>query len=183
MPLGLNPDQSGQAIALMVLTPIAPGREEDLRAYLEGLRVPDSPLARLPRTHFGRWVIVPRFVSDPSQPKEEPLGCQYLLFSATLDGPLDTWLDELCDRLVPEATEIWGRCVGCPEPASGPRLKAYLLHNRIRTGQFVAAYPDATVTRVKASLRVRERMIAFAVRAQGMAPAELKSAFDAEFGS
>jgi hypothetical protein len=176
----LDPDRSGQACALTLLTPIVPGREDALRAYLEGL---DAPLARLPRTHFGRWVIVPRFVSDPTQPKEEPLGCQYLLFSATLDAPLDTWLDALCERLAPEAAEIWGRCVGCPEPPSGRGLKAYLLHNRIRTGQFVAAYPDATVMRVKESLSLRAQVIAFAVRAQGMAPAELQSAFREAFGA
>lgn len=163
----------------MALTPILPGREDALRAYLEAL---DAPLASLPGTHFGRWVIVPRFVTDPAQPKEEPLGCQYLLFSATLDAPLDRWLDALCDRLAPEAAEIWGRCVGCPTPVSGGALRAYLLHNRIRTGQFVAAYPDAPVTRVHAILRRREQLIAFAVRAQGMAPAELRSAFVEAFG-
>src|SRR3712207_417855 len=142
----LSADRAGQACAVTVLTPIVPGQEDALRAYLEGLDVRDSPLARLERTHFGRWVIVPDFARDPAQPT---LGIQYLLFTAGPDGPLESWLDELCDRLAPEAAEIWGRCVGCPTPSSGRGLKAYLLHNRIRTGQFVAAYPNATVRRVK----------------------------------
>ena len=177
----LSGDRAGQAYALTVLTPIRPGRERELREYLDSLPPSDSPLNRLPRTHFARWVIVPDLPNDPAQPKEDHLGCQYLLFTSNFDGPLDSYLDELCERLAPEAREIWGRCVGCPDPATGRALKGYLLHNQIHTGQFVAAYPNATVAAVKAALELRERAIDFAVRAQAMAPAELLRAFREEF--
>ncbi len=172
---------AGQAFALTVLTPIMPGSEDALRAYLEQLPRGGSPLAKLPRTHFGRWVIVPEIVNDPEQPSDDHLSCQYLLFTSNFDGSLDSYLDELCSRLAPEAREIWGRCVGCPATAAGAELKAYLLHNQIDTGFFVAAYPDATVTKVKDSLRTRERMIEFAVRAQAMEPSELQRSFREEF--
>jgi hypothetical protein len=174
---------SGQAYALTVFTPIVPGSESELRTYLEGLRAHGSPLARLPRTHFGRWVVVEDFTSEREQPKEDHLPCPYLLFTSNFDGDLDSYLDELCERLAPEAKEIWGRCIGCPESAAGAELKAYLLHNRIPTGVFFAAYPNATVSKVKESLLLRERMIAFAIRAQGLEPAELLPAFTAEFAT
>ena len=67
----LNPNVSGQAYALMVLTPITPGREQELRDLLEGYTEASSPLARLPRTHFGRWVILDDFVRDATQPKPD----------------------------------------------------------------------------------------------------------------
>ena len=176
-------NKAGQAYALMVLTPIAPGKEPELRAYLDGLRdAPGgSPLARLKRTHFGRWVIVPDFVNDPAQPREEHLGGPYLVFTSNLDGPLETYLDELCAELAPEAREIWGRCVGCPPSAAGDELKRYLLHNQIDTGFFVSAYPQATVPKVHACLDTRERLIDFAVRAERMSPLQLRSAFLKEF--
>lgn len=177
----MSSNVAGQAFALTVLTPIAPGSEDALRTYLEKLHDAGSPLAKLPRTHFGRWVIVPDIVNDPKQPREDHLSCQYLLFTSNFDGPLDSYLDELCSRLAPEAREIWGRCVGCPATAAGPELKAYLLHNQIDTGYFVAAYPDATVSAVKRSLRTRERLIEFAVRAQAMEPSELQRSFREEF--
>lgn len=178
-------NQAGQAYALMVLTPIAPGEEPALRAYLEGLRdrAEQSPLAKLGGTHFGRWVIVPDFVNDPAQPKEDHLGGPYLVFTSNFDGPLDPYLDELCAKLAPEAKEIWGRCVGCPPEASGPALKRYLLHNQIDTGFFVSAYPQATVPEVRACLDTRDRLIDFAVRAERMEPHELRAAFVAEFAS
>jgi hypothetical protein len=172
---------SGQATAFMALTPIRPGSEAELRAYLDALPRADSPFARLTGTHFARWVIIPDWINDPSQGREDHLGGPYLIFTSNFDGPLDPYLDELCVKLAPEAREIWGRCVGYPPQATGPEFKAYLLHNKIDTGFFVAAYPHATVPQVKAALAAREQLIAFALRTQGMAPAELQRAFGEEF--
>ena len=171
---------AGQAYALMVMTPIVPGEEAPLRRYIESFPQDASPLARLPRTHFARWVIVPDFVHDPEQPAPDPLGCQYLVFTSNFDGPLETYLDNLCERLGPEAREIWGRCAGCEKDASPADLKAYLLHNQVDTGFFVAAYPDASVAKVKQALATREKLIDFAERAQAMDPAALRRAFDEE---
>jgi hypothetical protein len=109
------------------------------------------------------------------------LGCAYLLLSATLDGDIDTYLDDLADLLDEEAQHIWGSCVGAPQPARGAALKRYLLHNQLATGLFFSAYPDATVPRVRSSLHDRDRTIAFAVRAQAIAPLERQRAFLEEF--
>lgn len=176
--MSLDPNRDGQTYALTVMTPITPGEEDRLRAYLEGLS--PSPLATLARTHFGRWVIVPEFVTDPSQPHDDPLECALLIFSVSFDGPRDSYLDELCERMAEPAREIWGRCVGSGS-ASGAELKAYLLHNQIRTALFVAAYPAATVRTVKHCVDLRERMISFATRSQAMSPRELRSAFFEQF--
>jgi len=179
--VNLDPDRSGQASALTVLTPIQAGAQDDLRRYLEGLRATGSPLARLPRTHFGRWVIVADFVGDDERTPDH-LATPYLLFTASFDGPMDTYLDELCDALATEATEIWGRCAGAPQPPAGPALKAYLRAHHVKTGFFVAAYPQATVGQVRAALAQREAVIAFARAAQGMDPAQLQAAFLEQVG-
>ena len=175
---------SGQAYAFMAMTPVKPGEERPLAEYLRGLRGRGpSPLARLPRTHIARFVIVPDFYNDPTwkQPHEEHLDLNYLIFTSNLDGDIDSYLDELCEKLAPESKEIWGRCVGCPESASGPALKTYLEHNQIDTGIFFAAYGHATVGQVKHALREREKMIAFAIAAQGRDPEALHKAFLDEF--
>jgi len=176
---------AGQAYAFMAMTPVKPGEEGALAEYLHALRGRGpSPLAKLPRTHLGRFVIVRDFHNDPAwKPRcEEHLDLPYLIFTSNFDGDLDSYLDELCEKLDPEAKEIWGRCVGCPERAQGAALKAYLEHNQIHTGIFFAAYGDATVGTVRQSLRQRERMIEFAVASQGLEPEELQRAFLEEFG-
>jgi hypothetical protein len=174
---------AGQMYALTVFTPIVPDRLQELRDYLAGLPREPSPLGRLGAAHFARWVVVPDFISDPSQPRKDHLPTPYLLFSATLDGQLDAFLDDLCQQLAEEVQAIWGCCEGAPTPASGPALRDYLKHNQIDTGLFFAAYPDATVQQVRSALDARAKTIALAVRTQGMRPEQLRRAFLEEFGS
>jgi hypothetical protein len=169
--------------ALTVFTPIVPDRLQELRDYLASLPRDSSPLGRLGAAHFARWVVVPDFISDPSQPREERLPAPYLLFSATFDGRLDAFLDDLCEQLAEEAQAIWGCCEGAPTPAGGAALGDYLTHNQIDTGLFFAAYPDATVDQVREALDTRARTIELAVRGQGMGAEELQRAFVEEFGS
>ncbi|MEA2195429.1 MAG: hypothetical protein QOG42_1863 [Solirubrobacteraceae bacterium] len=172
-----------KAYFLMVLTPIRPGEEDALRAYLEGLASgarDRSPLARLPRTHIGRWMILPDMPHDPAAPHDH-LDLAYLLFTSAFDGDLDSYLDELVFALAPEAPEIWGRCVGCPEPAAGAALKGYLEHNQLDAGFFFAAYGEAGVADVTRALDKRARLTALLLRTQGMDPADVQQELVREF--
>jgi len=173
---------SGQAYGFLAITPIEQGEIEALRTFIESLSA-TRPFDRVKGTHMARLVIVEDFNNKPSykQRKEEHLANPMLCFSSNFDGDLDSYLDRLCAELADEAPQIWGRCIGCPDDAKG--LKAYLKHNQIDCGFYYAAYGAATVEQVKLSLDQRERLMAFATRAQGMAPAELQQAFTEEFAS
>jgi hypothetical protein len=178
-----SPNVAGHSYALMVLTPIRASEQDALAAYLAALPRDDSPLARLPRTHMARLLIVPEMPVAPGRRDlEDPLGDPYLLFTSTFDGDLDSYLHELADALAPEADAIWGRCIGCPQPARGAALKAYLGRNQIDSGVVFAAYGDASVARVRGALHKRERLIDLAIRAQDMKPAARRQAFLEEFG-
>jgi len=173
----------GKAYFLMVLTPIRSGEEDALRSYLEGLggdADERSPLARLGRTHIGRWMILPDMPHDPAAPHDH-LDMPYLLFTSAFDGDLDSYLDELVFALAPEAGEIWGRCVGCPDPAAGAALKRYLKHNQLDSGFFFAAYGESTVADVTRALDKRTRLTAFVLRTQAMDPAARQEEFVREF--
>lgn len=179
-----SPNESGQAYGFLAMTPIKAGEEEALKTYLQGfLDRGERPFDKVPRTHMARFVIVNDFFNDPryKQGKAEHLAIPALCFSSNFDGDLDSYLDGLVEGMADEAPEIWGRCIGCPDDADG--LKAYLEHNQIDCGFFYAAYGQATVGKVKASLDQRDRLMAFATRAQGMDPAELQQAFIKEFPS
>jgi hypothetical protein len=177
-----SPDVSGQAYAFLAMTPVLPGERSALAEHLRGLGGNGrGPFARLGRTHFARLLVVDDFHHDRTwgQRHEDHLDLPYLVFSACLDGELDSWLDELAVALAPEVPQIWGRCVGGPAEPSG--LKAYLLHNRISTGLFFAAYGGATVEQVRASLATQSRLVGFARRAQAIPPQDLQRAFLGEF--
>jgi hypothetical protein len=170
--------------SLMVLTPIRPGLEDELRAYLKALPRDDSPLARSERTHMARLLIIDDMPVPPDRPDlADALDGAYLLFTSNFDGDLDSYLAELCERLAPEAAEIWGRCIGCPDPPEGAALKAYLGRNQLQSGFAFAAYGDASVAQVRSALDKRARLADFVIRAQDMDPAKRRKAFLEEFGS
>ncbi len=175
---------AGKTYALMVLTPIKPGMDAELRAYLEGIAAAgESPLARLPRTHLARLMIVPDMPVAPGSGVQDPLDGPYLMFTANFDGDVDSYLDELAQQLVPEAQEIWGRCIACPQPAEGAALKAYLWRNQLNSGVVFAAYGQASVAQIRGALDKRARLADFVVKAQDMAPEQRRKAFLEEFGS
>ena len=177
-----SPNIAGRTYSLMIWTPIQPGREADLRAYLEGLDKDDSPLAKVPRTHMARWIVIPDMPVAPGTDLHDPLGTQFLLFTSNFDGDVDSYLRELVELIPDEAAQIWGHCIGCPQPAEGAALKAYLHRNQVDSGVVFAAYGNASVGHVKRALDKRARLIDFAVRAQDMQSGERRAAFLQEFG-
>jgi hypothetical protein len=141
--------------------------ERSLRAALA--RVPDegqSPLARLPGTHFARWVVMPDLGDGPQ-----------LLFSVTHDRSDDDYVQQIAAHLADEADEIWGHCEGYPGAAHKPAFVEYREKHRVRTNLFVSAYPRATLAEVLEGLELRQRLGDFAPRAQSMGPEELQTAF------
>ena len=179
-------NRSGQAYGFLAMTPIKPGEEDDAarptsRAFASAA---SGRFRSVPRTHMARFVIVDGLQQQAAykQRKEEHLAIPTLIFSSNLDGDLDSYLDELAEGIAPTRR----RDLGALHRRPGGRrraLKDYLKHNQIDCGFFYAAYGQATVPKVKASLDQRERLMAFATRTQGMEPAELQQAFIEEFAS
>ncbi|MDP1848554.1 MAG: hypothetical protein Q8K79_12245 [Solirubrobacteraceae bacterium] len=172
-------DRNGQATALNIFTPIRPGEEEALHAFLAALpRGAGSPLARSTRTHFARWVIIDRLPTECIK-KPDRLRRNQLLFTSSFDGDKRTYLEDLMDVLTEQIPEIWGRCEGCP---AGPaELVGWLLDHSVKSSFFVAAYNQSTVHDVRNALAAREQTLAFALRAQDMDAEQRLRAFREAF--
>lgn len=171
---------AGRSYLLVVLTPVEPGRADELRAMLAAMRDDASPLARSPRTHFARWIVLDDMPAPPGV--ADPLDGPYLLFTSNFDGDLTTYMDELVACASPQLGEVYRHCVGCPRPAEGAALKAYIGCNQIDAGVVFAAYGEASVREVLTALDKRARLVDFVVRAQDMEPAQRRDAFLREFG-
>lgn len=169
--------------ALVVLTPIVPGEEGELTRYLDALPTgADSPLARLEGTHLGRWVVIPQLVYQGPPQKRDELKSQYLLFTAHFDGDLDGWIDDMCAQMGGEADAIWGHCVAYPGSADPSGAKRYFRHNQLKANLHFPGYPGASVQAVRDALKLRTRVVDFAVRAQRMDASQLQDAFRQTFG-
>jgi hypothetical protein len=174
-------DISGQAQALSVLTAIRDGRESALARYLNGLGSGHaSPLASVPATHFARWLVIGDVVYEGTGSREH-LNCGQLLFTANFDGDLAAYLESLRIGLGQSADAIWGHCHGYPGSDDAARFAGYLRAHQVESSLFFAAYGDRTVSEVNDSLAIRQKLIDFAVRAQGLPPADLQAAFAESF--
>jgi hypothetical protein len=123
----------GQAIAITVFSAVKPlGRLWLPLVFWFATTFPraSGTLARLSFIHSARWTLIRKIPFNGPPQRQEKLNYPHLFFESNFNGPLDPYLDELCVKLAPEARDIWGRCVGCPPEATGPQLKAYLLHNK-----------------------------------------------------
>ena len=81
-----------------------------------------------------------------------------------------------------QADAIWGRCEGYPGAADSDRFVRYLLAHQVQTSLFFAAYGEQTVEQVRGNLDARQRLVDFALRAQGLERQHWRDAFLAGFG-
>jgi hypothetical protein len=165
----------GAAYSLTVVVPIVGGLEDAARAAIDSLPVgPDSPLARLGGLHFSRIHIVSELVfQGPQQRHRDPLQASQLVFTSTVDGELEPYLE----ALRPIADTWWQFCAGYPGSADGAAFARWVRDHQIDSSLFASAHPEATVPSVLDSLALRERIIDFAVAARDLDPAELQRRF------
>ena len=176
--MGASRNRVGTAYALTVFTPILPGHEDQLRAHLEGLpEGAGSALARLDQLHTSRLQIFDHLVHQGAGQKPDRLKSNYLVFTASFDGDLDDFLDAICEHLAPEADAVWGHCAGYPGTSDRAAFKHYIADHQSHTNLFASAYPNASVSEVRESLALRDRVVDFAADAQGLDAAVLKERF------
>jgi hypothetical protein len=172
----------GGAYALTTFARVLPGRADELEAYLAELpRGAASPFARLDVLHVARVQLLRSLVHQgPKQRHTDFLQNAHLVFTSTIDGDLDPYLDALAER-VPECDEWWGRCAGYPGREDPSAFRGYVRSIQARPGLFQSAMPDASVVEVREALTLRERVVDFAVEAQGLDAAALQARFRSAF--
>lgn len=178
----MNGNRVGTAYALTTFARILPGKADELEAYLAAMpKGAESPFARLDTLHIARIQIFRALVHQgPAQKHTDTLQNAHLVFTSTIDGDLDPYLDALAER-VPEAHEWWGRCSGYPGRSDVAAFRAWVRSNQVDTSLFQSAIPTATVGDVREALALRERVIDFAVEAQGLDAAALQERFRSTF--
>ncbi len=172
---------NGTAYALTLFTAIVPGHEEAVREVIEQLpRGPASPIARLGTVHTSRLQIFDELVHQGPSQTPDKLNNRYLIFTAAFDGALEPFLDSLIDRL-PECDSWWRHCVGYPGLAERAAFKRWIRHNQVHTSLFAVNSPNRSVSEVTESLALRDKVLDFAISAQGLGAADLQARFRQAF--
>jgi hypothetical protein len=176
-------DRSGRVEALTAFLPINAGHESALAQLLDALPLREgSPLARVAGTHFARFVVLDAPVYEGPPQRRDSWKAARLLFTSNFDGPLERYLERLRTALGADGDAVFGRCAGYPGSEDARRWGEWLLRHRVVSSLFFAAYGDQDVETVVANVDVRARLIAFALAAQGLEPAELQAGFVEAFG-
>ena len=169
---------SGQAYALSVLAPIADGQADALTAQLDALGEGDaSPLARVPGTHIGRWVVIPGVIYQGQGQRRRDQLAPRLLFSSNHDGDVGAYLEGLRTGMAQDADAIWGHCRGYPGHEDGPGFAAWTRTHMLEAALFFAAYGGMTVEQVHANLERRRALLDLIIEGQSLPPADLKARF------
>jgi hypothetical protein len=113
-----------------------------------------NPIMRVPTIHFARWLIVvpaQYHCMDPAGVDPKYQYHSWLLFAASFDGDLKTYLDDFSAILAKDVDRIWGNCEGYPVEGSQnfDAFWAYAKLYQLTTQAFYNAYPGISVSRVR----------------------------------
>lgn len=158
-----------QVYGLTVVTPILGGRLTGAQhaAAIRGVlaTVPAdsrSPFARIPMTHFARWVVIDDVPTLDAPAAEDHLASNYLLLVAEFDGGLDPFLDFFATACADLLTDIYSHCVAFPGVTDLREFVRYIKKCQVETTLLFGGYPKATVGDVRAALRAQKSFVDFA---------------------
>jgi hypothetical protein len=164
------------------VTPIKDGGEAPLRGELARFEAVvraggRSPLADVPGTHAGRWVVMDQ-LGTGDRTRRRRLRPAQLLFSALVDGPVDAWLWGLFEKQSAAAERVWRHCTDWPAEGDGTAARARWLvdHRLVATFPFIAR--DATVRDVERGLALRNALARLAPAVGTLSPREIRDAYD-----
>jgi hypothetical protein len=122
--------------------------------------------------HYARWVIVraedfPHL--HPSQ-RREKLRYGYMLFFSNFNGTWEQYVDSFSAAIPAGLDLLWLWNVGWPEAVPEQPFHRYVLHNQVTTDYYYSAYPMAASNDVKSAQRVKDALIDFVGRTEGVSP-------------
>jgi hypothetical protein len=153
--------------ALTIIAKVAAGHEQTLERLLTDIgeqidRNVYIPFARLTRTHFMRWVLLPpASSSEPTQ----------LAFESNYDGSVQELLEQLLEEAPRGLHAIYRHTVGYPaagealERSDRGRVIDFLLAQQLPYAAFYVGVPGASVLQIRGEEAMRKTVQAYLAQA------------------
>lgn len=173
----------GVTYGLTTLAPIRPdvghvSPRADLARVLAAMPTgADSPLARVAATHLARWVIIATLPFEGPPARPDTLKSAYLLFTANLDGDLDSYAHQLAESIPDTVNEVWGHCIAFPGVADRTAFRDYLRRCQIPTTFVFGAYPSTPLPGVLRAVATQQALARFVAENGGASGADLQRRF------
>jgi hypothetical protein len=173
-----------QVYGLTMLSPILGGRQTGaqhaaaIRAVLAAQPTGErNPFARVPATHFARWVVLDDMPTLDTPAREDHLASGYLLFTSDFDGDLHLYCDFLATALPMLLTDVYSHCVGFPGVTDLREFYRYVKKCQVNTTLLFGGYPGATVQQVLVALQTQRVFRRFLATTQRDEPVARQAAF------
>lgn len=170
----------GQAIAITVFSTVKWwGRPFLAVLFAVVKRFPKftTTLVKLSFIHFARWTLVKEipYNGDP-QPKQK-LRYAHMYFESNFNGGWEEYIDAFSHILTSGMATFWGSSYGFPKALPVGPFKEYIKENEIASSHYHSAYPQATVTMVKAALELDSQLAPLKRDAARMDPETFAAAY------
>ena len=179
-------NKNGNAYALTTFCPIRHdgGESESFATSIRNLlnhTDPDhhGPMAQVPNTYFCRFFVMDDVVYQGKPAIYENLKSNYLVFTVTFYGELDTYLHGMWQHAGPFVRDLWRFCVGFDQVHDEASFAHFIQRCQVDTTfYFNGSTQDPLAEQLK-SLYVKQEFAEFAAEHQGLPAAELQHAFNA----
>jgi hypothetical protein len=178
----------GQAIAISVFSTIRPWR--NALVPIPGrvlLPIAFALIARIPALtrkarklsfiHFAHWTLIKRLPYNGAPQPRQKLRYTHMYFESNFNGGWEEYIDAFSHVLTFGMNAFWGSGFGYPKPLPTAPFKAYIKQQEVEAGHYYSAYPQATVTMVRAGLQLSERLARFDRETAGLDAAAFAAAY------
>jgi hypothetical protein len=142
-------------------------------------RVPKltTTLVQLSFIHFARWSLLKEvpFNGDP-QP-EQKLRYTHMYFESNFNGGWEEYIDAFSHILTSGMAAFWGSSFGFPKALPVGPFKEYIQENETEASHYYSAYPEATITMIKAGLDLDDKLAPLKRGAKRMSPETFEAAY------
>jgi len=171
----------GQAIAITVFSTIKWWGKPFLPVlFAVTKRVPKltDTLVKLSFIHFARWSVIKQIPYNGPPQSKRKLRYPHMYFESNFNGGWEEYIDAFSHILTSGMAAFWGSSYGFPKALPVGPFKKYIQDNETEASHYYSAYPEATITMVKAALDVDAKLASLKRNAAKMEPEAFAAAYE-----
>ncbi len=143
---------------ITIITPIIPGKTDDLKIYLAQLKVDllenkYEDFETIGTIHFLRWFLI-NDKGEANNPMHEP---PMLVLSSNFDGDSERQIQDLCTTAQKMIDKIYEHCVGYPAANARtiPNRVEYLISHNVKPASFYRGSPNRSLLQIRGEFALR----------------------------
>jgi len=134
-------------------------------------------LVELSFIHFARWSIVKKIPYNGAPQPKQKLRYAHMYFESNFNGGWEEYIDAFSHILTSGMAAFWGSSYGFPKALPVSPFKSYIQENETEACHYYSAYPQATMTMVKAALDLDDMLAPLRRNAKKMDPDAFAAAY------